>query len=206
VLSGGERNRYALARILLHPSNFLLLDEPTNHLDLRAKDVLLEALQAYTGTVVFISHDRYFIDKLAARVFEIADGAVNVFPSNYEDFLWRKQNAGADVGTPQPLPAPTLTDVPDLQPKANGQRPTASPKKLNAFKLRQLQERCASLEEQVAKAEADIADCESALLNFVSSDETIRLTKFLTQRREELTQLLAEWEQASLALEAANSA
>ena len=92
VLSGGERNRYALARMLLHPSNFLLLDEPTNHLDLRAKDVLLESLQKFTGTCVFVSHDRYFIDRLATRVFEVADGAVNIFPGNYEDYLWRKQN------------------------------------------------------------------------------------------------------------------
>ena len=93
VLSGGERNRYALARMLLHPSNFLLLDEPTNHLDMRAKDVLLEALQGYNGTVVFVSHDRYFIDKLANRVFEIGDGRVDVFPGNYEDYLWRKQRS-----------------------------------------------------------------------------------------------------------------
>src|SRR6266542_149105 len=92
VLSGGERNRYALARMLLHPANFLLLDEPTNHLDLRAKDVLLESLQKFNGTCVFVSHDRYFIDRLATRVFEVADGAVHAFPGNYEDYLWRKQN------------------------------------------------------------------------------------------------------------------
>ena len=71
VLSGGERNRYALAKMLLAPSNFLLLDEPTNHLDMRAKDVLLDALKEYNGTVVFVSHDRYFIDNLATRIFEI---------------------------------------------------------------------------------------------------------------------------------------
>ena len=80
VLSGGERNRYALARMLLHPANFLLLDEPTNHLDMRAKDVLLESLEKFTGTVVFVSHDRYFIDKLATRVFEIGDGEVERLP------------------------------------------------------------------------------------------------------------------------------
>src|SRR5580704_16278690 len=71
VLSGGERNRYALARMLMEPGNFMLLDEPTNHLDIRAKDVLLTALQAFQGTVVFVSHDRYFLDKVATRVFEI---------------------------------------------------------------------------------------------------------------------------------------
>src|SRR5437899_7453290 len=95
VLSGGERNRYALLRMLLHPANFLLLDEPTNHLDMRAKDVLLEALSKYTGTVVFVSHDRYFIDKLATPVFEIGDGRVEVYPGNYEDYRWRKGGGAA---------------------------------------------------------------------------------------------------------------
>lgn len=94
VLSGGERNRYALARMLMQPGNFMLLDEPTNHLDMRAKDVLLTALEEYNGTVVFVSHDRYFIDKLATRVIEVADGAVEVFPGNYEDYLWRKNGGG----------------------------------------------------------------------------------------------------------------
>jgi len=107
VLSGGERGRYALLRMLLHPANFLLLDEPTNHLDMRAKDVLLNALMDYTGTVVFVSHDRYFIDKLATRVFEVGGGKVEIFPGNYEDYLWRKEG-GQHV-------APTLEDVPGLE-------------------------------------------------------------------------------------------
>src|ERR1700722_95144 len=106
VLSGGERNRYALARMLMMPSNFLLLDEPTNHLDLRAKEVLLEALEKFTGTVVFVSHDRYFIDKLATRIFEVADGGVHVFPGNYEDYLWRKEGRQAPAAEPEGKSAP----------------------------------------------------------------------------------------------------
>jgi ATP-binding cassette subfamily F protein 3 len=90
VLSGGERNRYALARMLVSPANFLLLDEPTNHLDMRAKDVLLEAIQGFSGTVLFVSHDRYFIDGLATRVFEVEDRRVHIYPGNYEDYLFRK--------------------------------------------------------------------------------------------------------------------
>src|SRR5580698_4082293 len=95
VLSGGERNRFALAKILVSPSNFLLLDEPTNHLDMRAKDVLLEAIAAFSGTVVFVSHDRYFIDRLATRVLEVEGGTVTSHEGNYEDYLRRKGLAGS---------------------------------------------------------------------------------------------------------------
>ena len=99
VLSGGERNRYALARILVSPSNFLLLDEPTNHLDMRAKDVLLEAIAAFSGTVVFVSHDRYFIDRLATRVIEVENGVITTYPGNYEDYLRKKEELALSVGT-----------------------------------------------------------------------------------------------------------
>ncbi len=91
VLSGGERNRYAMAKMLVSPSNFLLLDEPTNHLDLRAKDVLLDAIKNFSGTVLFVSHDRYFIDGLATKVFEVEDRRLHIYPGNYEDYLFRKQ-------------------------------------------------------------------------------------------------------------------
>src|SRR6266571_4549250 len=97
VLSGGERNRYAMAKMLVSPSNMLLLDEPTNHLDLRAKDVLLDAIRNFTGTVLFVSHDRYFIDGLATRVFEVEDKRLHIYPGNYEDYLWRKQGGPEKV-------------------------------------------------------------------------------------------------------------
>ena len=76
--------------MLLRPSNTMLLDEPTNHLDLDSKDVLLEALADYGGTLVFVSHDRYFVDRLATRVIEIGRGDAHVYPGNYEEFLWHK--------------------------------------------------------------------------------------------------------------------
>ncbi len=94
VLSGGERNRLALAILLLRPANLLLLDEPTNHLDLQSKEVLLDALKSYGGTLVFVSHDRYFVDALATRVVEVAGGRITSHLGNYEDFLQTKSASG----------------------------------------------------------------------------------------------------------------
>ena len=101
VLSGGERTRLAVARMLLRPSNTLLLDEPTNHLDLDSKDVLLDALEDFGGTLIFVSHDRYFVDKLATKVINIGHGEALLYPGNYEEFLWsQKQKQGAEAAVP----------------------------------------------------------------------------------------------------------
>ncbi len=205
VLSGGERNRYALARMLLHPSNFLLLDEPTNHLDLRAKDVLLDSLQKFTGTVVFVSHDRYFIDKLATRVFEIGEGRVEVFPGNYEDYLWRKE--GKSNATPEVSLASANTAVPantgaqTNHPEAEKSEPETKLKRLNPIKLKQMRERLVEVEEEIARLEAAITTAETALQNFVSVEETQRQTDLLERSREELQQRMSEWEEMSTVLE-----
>jgi len=195
VLSGGERNRYALARMLLQPSNFLLLDEPTNHLDMRAKDVLLESLEKYTGTVVFVSHDRYFIDKLATRVFEVGAGEVHVFPGNYEDYVWRKEGKQIDLSLPL-----------NGHPATSHQLPTTShqqpAKRLNPMKLKKLQDRARELETQIATLEAEIASDEQSLANFVSAEETMRVSAQLEKRRAALNALLAEWEETSQSQEA----
>ncbi|PWT84500.1 MAG: ABC transporter ATP-binding protein [Blastocatellia bacterium] len=91
VLSGGERTRLAVARMLLRPSNTLLLDEPTNHLDLDSKEVLLDALISYGGTLIFVSHDRYFVERLATKIIEVGNGTALMYPGTYAEFLWHKE-------------------------------------------------------------------------------------------------------------------
>jgi len=192
VLSGGERNRYALARMLLSPSNFLLLDEPTNHLDMRAKDVLLEALAEFTGTVVFVSHDRYFIDKLATRVFEIGGGEVAVYPGNYEDYLWRKS------GGPEAAAAQSVAPKPAAP---NGTAPATKPaKKVNPIKLKQLEDRVAGVEKNLARVEAEAAELTALMAKQPS--ESGRLAVDLSGLRARIAELEGEWEEATAALEA----
>jgi ATP-binding cassette, subfamily F, member 3 len=198
VLSGGERNRYALLRMLLHPANFLLLDEPTNHLDMRAKDVLLEALSNYNGTVVFVSHDRYFIDKLATRIFEVGDGRVEIFPGNYEDYIWRKQG-GAET-----LQKAVIAETVSVPPPSNGHppaAPAADAKRLNPIKLKQMKDRIKELEAEISRLESVIAGCETALQNFVNADETQRQSRELATSREKLQASMAEWEELGQVLQ-----
>ncbi|MGI8772837.1 MAG: ABC-F family ATP-binding cassette domain-containing protein [Acidobacteriaceae bacterium] len=207
VLSGGERNRYALARILVSPANFLLLDEPTNHLDLRAKDVLLEAVRNFSGTVIFVSHDRYFIDGLATRVFEVEGGKVHVYPGNYDDFLRSKAGPvapatangsaranGSVVATPD-----TATKLGAAMSEQNGDAPRG--RRLNPIKIKQMRERLHFVEEEIPRLEAGIADAEQALGIFVSVDETQQRTDELARLRAEHDSLIAEWEELLMLLE-----
>jgi ATP-binding cassette subfamily F protein 3 len=200
VLSGGERNRYALLRMLLHPANFLLLDEPTNHLDLRAKDVLLKALTDYSGTVVLVSHDRYFIDKLATRVFEVGEGRVAVYPGNYEDYRWRKEGGAAALEQ-------AVTSTPaHAHPLNGGSRARRAAdelpgRRLNPMRRKLMENRVRELEGEINRLEQAIAECEAALQTFVNGEQTQRVTQQLGQQRAELEGRLAEWEELGQALE-----
>src|ERR1700734_913074 len=219
VLSGGERGRYALLRLLLHPANFLLLDEPTNHLDLRAKDVLLGALMEYTGTVVFVSHDRYFIHNLATRDFEIGDRKVEIFPGNYEDYLWRKQGGDKTAPTRDDVPrtsgprhrgpsAPS-TAKPATAVPTNGnsaQEPAktseeSKAKRVNPIKRKQIEDRVHELEDAISRAEAAIAASETALQNFVSAEESQRQAQALDQHKANHAGLIEEGEGLSQTLQ-----
>ena len=124
VLSGGERTRLAVARMLLRPANTLLLDEPTNHLDLDSKDVLLEALEDFGGTLIFVSHDRYFVDKLATKIIEIGHGDTVVYPGTYEEFLWSKKTRATTAAAP---PLPVKKNQPQTNTDRHRQKPPGSP-------------------------------------------------------------------------------
>ena len=122
VLSGGERTRLAVARMLLRPANLLLLDEPTNHLDLDSKDVLLESLEGFSGTLILVSHDRYVVDRLATKIIAVGHGEALVYPGTYEEFRWSQEQRAAAPATNLP---PTST--PATKPAASLRRPAERP-------------------------------------------------------------------------------
>ena len=199
VLSGGERNRYAMAKMLVSPANMLLLDEPTNHLDLRAKDVLLDAIRNFSGTVLFVSHDRYFIDGLATRVFEVEDRRVHIYPGNYEDYLWRKQGGPEKVAT-------SLTAEVSRPPVAAAPAPVAevkkvAVKKLNPIKLKLLEDEVAAAEEAIGEWEQRILKVEEKLAVFTTAEEQQKGAEELERLRAEHAGLLATWEELGTQLE-----
>jgi ATP-binding cassette subfamily F protein 3 len=226
VLSGGERNRYAMAKMLVSPANFLLLDEPTNHLDMRAKDVLLDAIRNFSGTVLFVSHDRYFIDGLATRVFEVEDRRVHIYPGNYEDYLFRKQggiptntaeaakmlthdaatNAKVDAATGmfKPVKQPVVT-ASEYEIDGELADVTAAPKpsvrRLNPIKLKQLEERVTALEDELPDLEARILVAEQQQAFFTTAEAAQTLAAELDGLREQHAARTAEWEELAMQLE-----
>jgi ATP-binding cassette subfamily F protein 3 len=165
VLSGGERTRLAVARMLLRPSNTLLLDEPTNHLDLDSKEVLLDALVDYGGTLIFVSHDRYFVERLATKIIEVGRGMAVAFPGTYKEFLWHKQH-------PQDIRPPDGRDRQDGQERKKQKAAVAAPpqpkldhaeKKRADAETRRAQRAAQAHQAKIDELEAKIAACEDAI-------------------------------------------
>jgi ATP-binding cassette subfamily F protein 3 len=158
VLSGGERTRLAVARMLLRPSNTLLLDEPTNHLDLDSKEVLLDALVDYGGTLIFVSHDRYFVERLATKIIEVGNGAAIVYPGTYKEFLWHKEHPSAPHAVPK---TPARAAAP--KPKTQAPQPSRDEKKRVDAEARKRQRAAQAHQQRIDQLEARIAECEAAI-------------------------------------------
>ena len=217
VLSGGERTRLAVARMLLRPSNTLLLDEPTNHLDLDSKDVLLDALEDYGGTLIIVSHDRYFVERLATKIIEIGRGEAIVYPGTYAEFLWSKAQAERAASAPRPaaaVPAQPAKQAQKAGPPAGktATAPAAVPspaadrenrKRLDADRKKQqrvresLQRRIAELEGRIAARETEVKELEGTMAtpgfydNHESSKQVIDRHQALMW---EVGDLMSQWE------------
>lgn len=198
VLSGGEKSRLALLRILLKPVNLLILDEPTNHLDLHSKDVLLKALKDFGGTVIFVSHDRGFIESLANRVLELKLGEAKVFPGDYKYYL--EQIGKLEQGeVSQPTNKSNSSVQNDEPKKSASQLSREETKRLQAEKRRlekeeeRLMTEISELEEQKATLEEKLSTPE------VYSDGVLckEITEQVSQIEEKLTQLNSRWEEVS---------
>ncbi len=207
VLSGGERTRLAVARMLLRPSNTLLLDEPTNHLDLDSKDVLLEALEDYGGTLIIVSHDRYFVQRLATRIIEVGHGEGVVYPGTYSEFLWHKEHPDAPsstASTPKPSP-PQRTPTPP-RPAARPATPTLSReerKREEAERRKKqraaesLRKRIAEMETRIAEREAEVKTLESTMSAEGFFNDPTNASAVIGRHKElmwEVGDLIAQWE------------
>ena len=181
VLSGGEKNRVGMTSVLLQQANLLLLDEPTNHLDIFAKQVLLKALQSYEGTMLFVSHDRDFINELATHVMELTPEGTHIYHGNYDDFVYQKESFSSE-SEPKKSSAP----------KADSDKatPDADDSEKNRIReMRLLERKIEKLEEQISNIGLQFADLEYGTPEFDAAQ-----TKF-TALRKELSQTEAAWEQ-----------
>ena len=173
VLSGGERTRLAVARMLLRPSNALLLDEPTNHLDLDSKEVLLDALVDYGGTLIFVSHDRYFVERLATRIIEIGHGEATLFPGTYKEFLWHKEHRDdrqegrarqeGREGKKKDAERAVQASRKQPAPAADPQKPSREDRKKADTEARKKQREVQARRTRIEQLESRIAECEASL-------------------------------------------
>jgi len=200
VLSGGERSRLVLCKLLLSPANCLLLDEPTNHLDIRSKDVLMDALEAYQGTIVFVSHDRYFLDGLATGVLEIGDRTAVPYLGNYEDYLLKKAEMEMQEEAPSEKPSAAAAPETNEPVKQEGKQK----KRVNPIRIQQMKDRIEKLEEQIHVHETRI----EVLNRMLASEELYRdhqlFRSTMTEHdglQAELERFMEQWERLNSELE-----
>lgn len=199
-LSGGERGRVALAKLMLSDANFLILDEPTNHLDITSKEILEEALKSYTGTVFFVSHDRYFINQTATRILELTGETVVNYIGNYDYYLEKHDQMVALYVKKPEDEAQTEASVKETAQKVDWQTQKEEQARIRKIEnaLKKAEEKIAELEEKIASIDAECAKPEVA----VNSAKLGELTKQQSEYQEELEKQYEVWEELSMELDA----
>ena len=202
-LSGGEKARLALCKLSLEHDNFLLLDEPTNHLDIDSKEVLEDALIDYDGTICFVSHDRFFINKVATAILEIEETGSTLYLGDYDYYLEKKQEKEEIAALQEAKDAPLATAQPMTEAKASYHA-----SKEEQRQIRTLTRRIEQLETEMHDIETALEQVHEAMTleeNYSDPDKSAALSTEEGALLERQETLLAEWEEASLALEEFNS-
>jgi len=196
-LSGGERGRVSLAKLMLSDANFLILDEPTNHLDITSKEILEDALKNYTGTVFFVSHDRYFINQTATRVLELTGETIINYIGNYDYYLEKREQL-TQVYVKKQEEAP-VTAAPSEQ-KMDWQAQKAEAARIRKLEndLKKAEKRIEELEDLMAQIDEDCAKPENA----VNSAKLNELSAKRAEYESELEACMENWETLSMELEA----
>ena len=199
-LSGGERGRVSLAKLMLSDANFLILDEPTNHLDITSKEILEEALKNYTGTVFFVSHDRYFINQTATRILELTGETVVNYIGNYDYYLEKHDQMVALYVKKPETAAQAETSVKETAQKVDWQTQKAEQARIRKIEnaLKKAEEKITELEDKIASIDAECAKPEVA----VNSAKLGELTKQQSEYQEELDKQYEVWEEFSMELDA----
>ena len=198
VLSGGERSRLAMIKLLLEPVNFLILDEPTNHLDMRSKDVLKEAIRDFDGTVVVVSHDREFLDGLVTKIYEFGGGVVREHMGGIYDFLQKKKIE--NLNELQLSPSPTASQKKNEPMAVNENKLSYEAQKELNKKIKKLEKQVADCEARIEKKEAEIAEVEAQMATPEGASD-MKLYERHQQLKKELDAIVEEWEMVSLELD-----
>jgi len=208
VLSGGEKARLALAKMLVRPAALLCLDEPTNHLDLASKEVLEQALSTFTGTIVFISHDRYFINRIGTRVVDVQAGRLTDYLGDYDDFVARKAALAAPVAPARPEPSPAAPTRAAAPARSAPAPAAAAPRRRNKGierEIKSIRERLNGVEAQIQEMEARLAEIGLALADPDLYRDGARAREIAQSRKnteERVAWLMREWEDLSQRLAA----
>ena len=205
VLSGGEKARVALLKLLLRPVNFLILDEPTNHLDMHSKDVLLDALKDFGGTVIFVSHDRGFIENLSTRVLELKPGQFRLFPGDYKYYMERlEREANGEFSQNDELKSAAQPEKnSQKEEKTETKRSWEEQKKLESEK-RRAEKNVKNLEEQILKLEEEKSSQEAQMARpevYSNGEKAKAVQKKIDELAEKLEELNLQWMEAAEALE-----
>ena len=193
-LSGGERGRVSLAKLMLSKSNLLILDEPTNHLDMDSKQMLEEALNEYEGTLLYVSHDRYFVNKTANIILELSNGGLTKYLGNYDDYIAKKEQLGL-TGTAANESTGTSSATEETAAKLDFKEQ----KRIEAEK-RKLQNRISKIEEEIEKLEAEKAEIDEEFVkpeNMTNSAKLNELTAKQNEINTKLEDLYQQWEEIS---------